>query len=444
METDLDISKEEQERATKIAEKIQKEPPAELEYLYKKTWCRRTPIQWSKWRRIDRLLQVWEELNLITPALEYQVGAALAQRFVERIHHYSDNSIKDEYESVDIMMYHWNGFNHYLKKSQCQGITVFGECAYPIVLQLTNEVNWKDIEDWYPIPYTWMMNVLTKWQMVYHGQEMQKVTRDFGSEEDDGSPYMPYLWQYVFFHLPLTKKGMRFELQCLAMCNLMDRVKRYFEVEHKQVHDNDACYYAAKNGNLEMLQYLRSKKCPWVRNITPDARMYRAAIRSESIPILEYVHTARIPSNPCDCYVDDAMTYTLLNGSKPIFHRLCELGYRVDIIDVFKEIRDYGRLSIIAKWLDEIGFKWDYRVTNHLIKEGQLNVLKYMVETHHVPIQTDQLPEVIKQCRHDSGYWPMVDYLRSRYTIKDNPLPITICERIDRFQHRIGLISYRY
>ena len=68
------------------------------------------------------------------------------------------------------------------------------------------------------------------------------------------------------------------------------------------------CEAAADSGYLEMLQWLRSKRCPW------NERTFEAAALSGHLEILQWLHNQGCRLNEDTCIFDAAQSGHLGNG----------------------------------------------------------------------------------------------------------------------------------
>ena len=106
----------------------------------------------------------------------------------------------------------------------------------------------------------------------------------------------------------------------------------------------DPCYYAAKNGHLECLQYAHENRCPWDKNTC-----YMAA-KNGHLECLQYAHENRCPWDKNTCYM---------------------AAY-------------YGQLECL-RYAHENGCPWDEWVCGAAAYFGQLECLQYAHE-HGCPL----------------------------------------------------------
>lgn len=130
----------------------------------------------------------------------------------------------------------------------------------------------------------------------------------------------------------------------------------------------DHCASAAEHGYLEILQYLRVHNCPW------DERVADGAIKYGNLENLQW-----IVQNGCRINSEGAIYLAAYYGHLHIVKWLRSQGYKWGY-DFIKITIQNGHHHII-RWVYENNYPFDPIVFSHIMKYGNLELLKWACAT---------------------------------------------------------------
>lgn len=128
------------------------------------------------------------------------------------------------------------------------------------------------------------------------------------------------------------------------------------------------CAQAAKDGNLHVLQYLKSElDCPW------NVQTCAMAGRYGHVHILEYAR-----QNGCD-WNDGTLIYAAQRGHLSILQWAVQNGYTRETISVYvsSNAAERGHLHIL-QWLHAMGCPFHEDVTRYALDHGHENIVQWL------------------------------------------------------------------
>jgi hypothetical protein len=129
------------------------------------------------------------------------------------------------------------------------------------------------------------------------------------------------------------------------------------------------CKLAAQQGNLAVLQYLRSVHCQW------DDRTFLMAAWNGDLQVLQWIHDNNCPHNPTNSTLLDT-------GSPDIYQWFHQLGSEWDAWICSCAAR-IGHLEML-KWARQNDFPWNEQTCLLAAGNGYLDVLKW-AQMHGCP-----------------------------------------------------------
>ena len=131
------------------------------------------------------------------------------------------------------------------------------------------------------------------------------------------------------------------------------------------------CERAAEKGNLDIIEWARSKGCPW----SSDTCGYAA--KDGNLELLKWLWARRCPWSATTCfYAAKFGHFELLKWAR---EHGCELG-----ADACAGAAENGHLAIL-QWLRTEGAEWDTRTVGAAVKNRHLDVLHWAV-LHGCPV----------------------------------------------------------
>jgi hypothetical protein len=140
----------------------------------------------------------------------------------------------------------------------------------------------------------------------------------------------------------------------------------YEETTHPERYT--LCALAAKDGNLPVLEYLKTVlDCPW------NVRTCAMAGRYGHVPILEYAR-----QNGCD-WNDSTLIYAAQNGHLSILEWAFQNGYTSESISIYvsSNAAECGQLHIL-QWLHEKNCSFHDDVTRYAADRGHPSIVQWL------------------------------------------------------------------
>lgn len=162
----------------------------------------------------------------------------------------------------------------------------------------------------------------------------------------------------------------------LAKLGAIDALK--FLQKKNYSWDHRICSFAASGGHLELLQWARTKGCPWNKNSSDENyNSHRKLLFSEYQSKSDTLHSIFVSSldlaelgNACDYAAEsgyiDILKYVLAHGC-PFDELTCAMAARGGQLEVLKFLRN------------ELNCPWDYRTVFSAAAMGHLDVLKWTI-----------------------------------------------------------------
>lgn len=133
-----------------------------------------------------------------------------------------------------------------------------------------------------------------------------------------------------------------------------------------QYSHNNAVYYAAENGHLDIVKYLHEIGCPW------NNHTYYCAVTGGNLEIIKYLHENDCPWSESTC------SNAVYHGHMEILKYLHDNGCPWDKNSCsFAAMK--GHLNIL-QYLHENGCPWNEDIVEYAICNGHLDIIQYLHE----------------------------------------------------------------
>lgn len=217
----------------------------------------------------------------------------------------------------------------------------------------------------------------------------------------------------------------------------LETIKYHYETNnHQHIYSDELTRHAAKTSNIPILEYLRSKQCPWNEN------SYEQAVKKNNMELVKY-----LDENGCPCD-NNICTIAAMRGNFEILKYLHNKGHMLDeetfleaalgdYIEIVKYLYDNNcpyhddicnlvsdRIKML-KYLHSKNFPWNKSAYINVINKQNIKIIKYL-HRHGCPWD-----ESVFICAVENSNIKIIKYLL------ENGCPINIINNIDIYSRAI-------